>query len=148
MASDPLVVYLTNPRWLRRREFNAFARRISDEVAGGRTFCCCVSTDEHLQQLNRDFRATDRPTDVLSFPAAGPGGAMGDLAISADRAREQAQAHGHEPGVELGILLLHGVLHLMGYDHEGDRGRMRRIETRWRRDLGLPSGLIERTARR
>jgi probable rRNA maturation factor len=73
---------------------------------------------------------------------------LGDLAVSADRAALQADVHGHDPNQEVCILMLHGLLHLLGYDHENDRGRMRRIESKWRTRLGLPAGLIERTRAR
>ncbi len=66
------------------------------------------------------------------------------MAISAARARAQAAQFGHSLDCEIRILMLHGLLHLMGMDHETDRGRMRRAESRWRQKLGLPAGLIER----
>lgn len=69
---------------------------------------------------------------------------LGEIAISVQRAAEQAAEFGHGLDDEVRILMLHGVLHLMGMDHETDRGRMRRAETAWRRKLGLPAGLIER----
>ncbi len=94
--------------------------------------------------MNREFLRNDYPTDVLSFPKLEPNGPLGEIAISADRAREQAKEYGHAVDDEIRILMLHGVLHLMGMDHESDRGRMRRAESKWRRQLGLPAGLIER----
>jgi probable rRNA maturation factor len=100
--------------------------------------------------LNREFRGQDAATDVLSFPAGplpdGRGSEimLGDLAISLPRARAQAAALGHNLELELQILMLHGVLHLAGMDHETDSGRMARAEKRWRLRFGLPSGLIER----
>jgi probable rRNA maturation factor len=84
---------------------------------------------------------------VLSFPSESPSGELGDIAISVDRAREQANAYGHDLSTEVRILLLHGVLHLLGHDHEIDRGKMRRLETRWRKEFGLPTGLIERAGK-
>ena len=66
------------------------------------------------------------------------------MAISVERAQEQARSRGHGLEEEIGILMLHGLLHLLGMDHENDRGRMARAETRWRKKLGLPAGLIER----
>ena len=145
MSPDPLVIFETPARGLRRRELQKFALRLQEEVAGGSAYCCLVSTDEHLQQLNRDFRQADYATDVLSFPAPSPDGGLGDMAISVERAAEQAARHGHETHVELCILMLHGVLHLLGHDHEMDKGQMRRLENRWRKALGLPTGMIERT---
>jgi probable rRNA maturation factor len=84
----------------------------------------------------------------LSFPAPKGAPYLGDLAISYERARDQAREHGHPLEAEIGVLMLHGVLHLTGMDHETDRGQMRRAESRWRRALGLPAALIERTGRR
>jgi probable rRNA maturation factor len=81
---------------------------------------------------------------VLSFPA-GDGSHLGDILISAPQARRQARRFRHSVEQELEILLLHGVLHLLGHDHEHDRGRMQRLERNWRRRLGLPGGLIERS---
>ena len=142
-----MVLFEKSPRTLRRRELTAFAELVSARVAQGRHFCCLLTGDETLHRLNRDFRGKDAPTDVLSFPSPSPDGGLGDIAISVDRAREQAAAYGHALDSELQILLLHGVLHLLGHDHEIDRGQMRRLETRWRKELGLPTGLIERAAK-
>jgi probable rRNA maturation factor len=113
-------------------------------VAGGREFCCLITTDDELTRLNRTFLNKDYATDVLSFPSGIPEGPLGDIAISAERAGEQAQRYGHSIEEEISLLMLHGVLHLLGMDHERDRGRMARAERRWRKDLDLPSALIER----
>jgi probable rRNA maturation factor len=104
-----------------------------------------LTGDSDIQDLNRDFLDKDEPTDVLSFPARDPSQSLGDIAISWQRARAQAASFGHGIEVEIEILLLHGLLHLLGHDHEADRGQMRRLESRWRKTLGLPTGLIERT---
>ncbi len=130
---------------LDRPAVRAFASRLQREVTLGRPFDCAISGDRELQRLNREFLSHDYPTDVLSFPLGASSGLLGDVAISADRARDQAAAHGHGLTEEISILLLHGVLHLLGMDHEGDGGKMRRAETAWRRKLGLPHGLIERS---
>jgi probable rRNA maturation factor len=127
-----------------RRDIRAFAERLESAVAGGRAFCCVVTSDRELRRLNRDFRKKDYPTDVLSFPAIQPNGFLGEIAISFPRARDQANQYGHEVGQEIEILMLHGLLHLLGMDHESDRGRMARAERKWRAALGLPHGLIER----
>lgn len=124
----------------------AFAERIAGEVLEGRGFTCLITGDTRLQALNRDFLKHDYPTDVLSFPAP-DGEDLGEMAISLDRAREQAAAHGHGMLDEIQILMLHGALHLAGHDHETDKGKMRRLETKWRKTLGLPTGLIERARR-
>jgi probable rRNA maturation factor len=129
-----------------------------------------------MRRLNRVFRGVDRPTDVLSFPsgdrrraaptapsgerpqrsgsrrrapAGAPNGAhLGDLAIAVGVAGRQARAEGHGLATELRVLALHGLLHLLGYDHERDRGAMRIVEERLRRRAGLPAGLIARRGRR
>jgi probable rRNA maturation factor len=100
-----------------------------------------LSNNQRLRQLNRRFRRKDKPTDVLSFPR--PSG--GDIAISADIARANARLYGHSITDELKILVLHGILHLAGYDHETDNGRMARAEARLRARLKLPASLIDRT---
>ncbi|MFY9560475.1 MAG: rRNA maturation RNase YbeY [Terriglobales bacterium] len=107
-----------------------------------------VTSNVELRSLNRRFRGQDRPTDVLSFPAL-PGlntGYAGDIAISAEIAAHNARALGHSTAEEIKILALHGILHLRGYDHERDQGRMARREQKLRRDLRLPVGLIERAS--
>jgi probable rRNA maturation factor len=107
-------------------------------------------SDARVRELNRRFRKKDRPTDVLSFPSAGvePGAAaqryLGDVVIAAGVARRQAKEAGHSIQTELRVLALHGLLHLLGYDHERDAGRMARVERRLRRKGGLREGLIER----
>jgi len=126
-----------------------FALRLETEVAAGCPFDCLVTTDAELRRLNRAFRGHDTPTDVLSFPSPQspvPSLSLGDLAISLPRARAQARRFGHSLQLEIRILMLHGLLHLLGMDHEIDRGRMARAERRWRARLRLPHGLIERAA--
>ena len=126
-----------------------FARKLETTVAHGCPFDCLITTDSELRRLNREFRGNDVATDVLSFPAGqvpngGGSERLGDLAISAARARAQAREFGHTLEHEIQILMLHGLLHLLGLDHETDTGRMARAEKRWRKRLGLPHGLIER----
>jgi probable rRNA maturation factor len=107
-----------------------------------------LTTDRAIRRLNREYRGKDKATDVLSFPAdrlAQKGEKIaGDLAISVDTARRQSAAQGHLLATELKVLILHGLLHLAGYDHEADNGRMARRELALRAQLGLPHGLIER----
>lgn len=108
-----------------------------------------LTGDAHIRLLNRRFRHKDKPTDVLSFPAAEvPGRPLvaGDLAISVETAARQAEELGHSLAAELQILILHGFLHLAGYDHEQDSGQMGRREATLRRRLGLDHSLIERSA--
>jgi probable rRNA maturation factor len=144
------------PASLRRADIERFARTLQKEVAKGRHFDTLIAGDAELRRFNRDFRGQDHATDVLSFPAGpkqplpngrgsdGSGAFLGDIAISLGRARAQAREFGHAIEQEVQILMLHGVLHLCGHDHESDSGAMARAEKRWRAKLGLPHGLIER----
>ncbi len=144
-AEDGLVLFARGTSRLRRHGIEDFAETLQQDVAGGRRFACLLTGDAELRRLNRTFLQHDYATDVLSFPSGSRSGFLGEIAISTDRAREQAGEQGHGVGEELKILMLHGVLHLLGMDHETDRGRMARAETRWRRRFQLPAGLIERT---
>jgi probable rRNA maturation factor len=104
-----------------------------------------LTTDAGIRGLNRRFRKKNKATDVLSFPVDDVSfGAAGDLAISVETAARQAAEQGHRLSMELRVLMLHGMLHLAGYDHESDAGEMARKERRLRTKLGLPLGLIER----
>jgi probable rRNA maturation factor len=105
-----------------------------------------LAGDRTLRRLNRDYRGKDKATDVLSFPAAEElaGEHGGDLAISLDTAKRQAEEHGHTLRDEVRVLLLHGLLHLSGMDHETDRGEMAELEGVLRARLRLPNGLIAR----
>jgi probable rRNA maturation factor len=107
-----------------------------------------LTSNSELRALNSRFRGKDRPTDVLSFPPVfGLGNAFaGDVAISAEMAAHNARRLGHSPAKEVEILVLHGLLHLAGYDHERDHGEMARTEERLRRALRLPAGLIDRSS--
>jgi probable rRNA maturation factor len=142
------------PAELDRRSLERFARTLRDEVSSGLGFTCMVTDDREIRRLNREFRGKDYPTDVLSFPisldlvvAASPPEiaiTLGDIAISANRAEAQAAERRHSTQTEIQILMLHGLLHLLGMDHETDRGKMARAEAAWRKHLALPMGLIER----
>jgi probable rRNA maturation factor len=131
------------PATLHRTRLERFARLAQSQVARGREFHCLITGDAEIRSLNRQFRGKDAVTDVLSFPSEG-NDPIGDIAISLGRARAQAREFGHSSEEEVCILLLHGVLHLLGMDHETDNGAMARAELRWRRKLKLPAGLIER----
>ena len=102
-----------------------------------------IVPDNRVRLLNRQYRRKDAPTDVLSFPSE-ERGYLGDIVIAAGVARRQAADAGHSLQTELRVLALHGLLHLLGYDHEHDDGRMARLEARLRRQGGLREGLIER----
>ena len=105
-----------------------------------------LADDRTLRRLNGMFRGKDKATDVLSFPAAAEFNGLhaGDLAISLETAGRQAREHGHSLRDEVRVLLLHGLLHLSGMDHEADRGEMAAREAELRTRLRLPSGLIAR----
>lgn len=124
----------------------AWLAGIAPRAATG-TLTVVVTTDRRIRRLNRQWRGLDTATDVLSFPAGddpGPVRHLGDLVISRETAARQARQAGHPLATELRVLALHGLLHLLGYDHERDSGRMARIERKLRRQGGLPAGLIER----
>lgn len=105
-----------------------------------------LSDDRELRRLNRQFRGKNKPTDVLSFPSPKEIAEehAGDLAISIETAARQADAYGHTLDAEVRVLLLHGLLHLSGMDHETDTGEMATREAALRRELRLPNTLIER----
>jgi probable rRNA maturation factor len=119
-------------------------RLVAPARAKGSVTIALVS-DARVRALNRRYRRKDRATDVLSFPAEEPD-QLGDVVIATGVARRQARTAGHSLGTELRVLALHGLLHLLGYDHERDAGRMARAERRLRRRGGLREGLIEREA--
>ena len=102
-----------------------------------------IVPDARVRALNKKFRRKNANTDVLSFPADEPG-CLGDIVISSGVAARKARAARHSVSTELRVLALHGLLHLLGYDHERDDGRMARLERRLRRIGGLREGLIER----
>jgi probable rRNA maturation factor len=125
--------------------------RVAPSGTSGRVSIALVS-DARIRGLNRRFRGVDRVTDVLSFPAAERGtGAreamLGDIAIARGVAARQAAGAGHSTATELRVLALHGLLHLLGYDHHDDGGQMARMERRLRRKGGLRESLIERAER-
>ncbi len=112
-----------------------------------------LTTDARVRALNRRYRGIDRTTDVLSFPLEDDRTALaprhlGDVVIARGTAARQARHAGHSTGTELRILALHGLLHLLGYDHEDGSPAMSRIERRLRRKGGLREGLIERAEAR
>jgi probable rRNA maturation factor len=136
-----------------RRPLELFLRRVWDELGlEGAEVTICLVSDAEIARMNAAFRGKKGPTDVLSFPAAeerrplgikrGQRGAiknryLGDIAISPATARRNAKTYERTLGNEIRILMLHGVLHLLGYDHETDRGAMDRLERKLRLRLGL-----------
>ena len=94
-------------------------------------------SDQKIRELNRQFRNVDKATDVLSFPSDSSDGEMGDIAISIETAARQAKENGLTLDGEIAQLLLHGLLHLSGYDHETDNGEMNRLELKLRKKLRI-----------
>lgn len=127
-----------------KRAIRTFARNLATRVANCRPFLCVLADDRELRRLNNYFLGHDYPTDVLSFPSAGGDEDLGEMTISAERAEAQALEFGHSRTEEICILMLHGLLHLCGLDHERDGGRMAIAEQRWREELKLPLNLIAR----
>jgi probable rRNA maturation factor len=136
-----------------RRSIEMFLRRLGGELKLGKAgVTVCFVSDPEIARMNLDFRGKKGATDVLSFPAEArkkprglrrkssadfADGSAGDIAISAETARRNAARFRRPLAVELRILILHGALHLLGYDHETDHGEMNRAEKRLRRRLGL-----------
>jgi probable rRNA maturation factor len=142
---DPhLVVDVVSTPGARPRGLARWLADVAPRRARGTVTVALVS-DARIRALNRRYRRTDAVTDVLSFPAGEPG-SLGDVVIAAGVARRQAAAAAHSFSTEVRILALHGLLHLLGYDHEQDDGAMARLEHRLRRRGGLREGLIERAA--
>lgn len=131
------------------------------------TVSVAIVSDARVRALNRQYRRIDHPTDVLSFPvdnspprtqssrrsepkefsarsASSAARFLGDIVIARGVARRQAREAGHSEATEMKVLALHGLLHLLGYDHERDNGAMARLERKLRRRGGLREGLIER----
>jgi probable rRNA maturation factor len=131
-----------------RRSLAQFIHTICLRVAESRPFVCLLAGDAHLQQLNRDFLSNNYPTDVLSFPSNAIKPELGELAISMERAAAQAAEFGHSTIDEVKILILHGLLHLTGLDHETGDTKMAREEKRWRAEFQLPETLIARAGRK
>jgi probable rRNA maturation factor len=143
-----------------RRPLEEFLHRVEKELRlGGSDVTVCFVSDTEIARMNLAFRKKEGPTDVLSFPAEREKrkklyteGAentegtesrpkteryLGDIAIAPETARRYAKKNGRSLSNELRVLILHGVLHLLGYDHETDRGEMNRIEQKMRRRFGL-----------
>jgi probable rRNA maturation factor len=135
-----MVIFETSVNSVSATQLQRFARRAQTLARVKGEVDILISGNTRLRDLNRRFRHKSKPTDVLSFPR--PSG--GDIAISAEIARANAQHYGHGLADELKILVLHGMLHLAGYDHESDDGRMGRMEARLRSQLKLPASLIDR----
>ena len=121
---------------LTRREIATFARRVLRAVgAEPEELSIAFVGDEAMRELNRRFRRKNKTTDVLTFPGDGP--LLGEIVISVDQARRQAADEKHSLATEVRYLILHGILHALGYDHETDNGEMNALELKVRRTVGL-----------
>jgi probable rRNA maturation factor len=122
---------------VRARRLRPWLERLLDELApASRSLGVRFCGDREMRRTNRQFRGLDKTTDVLSFPGEGEGGDtehLGDILISVPVARNQAAEAHHAPDREIRILLLHGILHCLGHDHETDQGEMERLERRLRK---------------
>lgn len=159
MAAARLRVSVSSPDATDRSTHGLAAWLAAAAPASGRgEVSVAMVSDRRMRSLNRQFRGKDAVTDVLSFSEKGPGifsdagrgkrspaPFLGDIVIASGIARRQAKEAGHAVRTEVRVLALHGLLHLLGYDHESDNGRMRRVEARLRKRAGLREGLIERS---
>jgi probable rRNA maturation factor len=124
-----------------RQTLAGFAARARELAGVSGEVAVLITSSQQIQQLNRRFRRKNKPTDVLSFPREDGG----DIAISAEIAQSNAQRFRHSTAAEIKVLILHGMLHLAGYDHETDNGRMQKREAKLRAQLRLPASLIQRS---
>lgn len=145
-----MVILQKKVAGLNEGALHRFVLRARNAVGLRATVNVLVTSSATVRSLNRQFRSQNKATDVLSFPAlstnpsSGTRTVAGDVAISADIARQNAIRLGHPVAQEIKILVLHGILHLAGFDHERDNGQMARKEAKLRRALRLPVALIER----
>jgi probable rRNA maturation factor len=135
------MIEIVNRQRIRRLHVVPWIKRVEKmlDVIGSPDSSLTVAfvSDKKIRELNRQFRGVDKPTDVLSFPSDSSDGEMGDIAISIETAARQAKQSGLTLNGEIAQLLLHGLLHLSGYDHETDNGEMNRLELRLRKKLRI-----------
>lgn len=119
--------------------WTTFTERALNAIGkNGATVTIAFVSDQSIRKLNQQFRSINKTTDVLSFPAGGPDEMnLGDIAVSVETATAQAKENGLSFDDETAQLILHGLLHLSGYDHETDNGEMNRLELSLRRKLGI-----------
>ena len=143
----PTVVFKQPVTGLSQRALTEFVAEACRAAGLKGSVSVLLTSSPEMRTLNSRFRGKNHATDVLSFPSPLDNGFAGDIAVSLDIAARNARSLGHSVGKEVQILVLHGILHLAGYDHEGDDGEMARRERRLRRQFKLPIALIEREGR-
>lgn len=146
---NPTIIFERKPSGLNSRLLSSFVLKASSAAGLRGAVAVLITGNPKIRELNTRFRGKNQSTDVLSFPAAASANEFaGDVAVSLDVATSNARLLGHSVSDEIRILILHGILHLAGYDHESDRGEMAEKEILLRRRFALPTGLIERSFRR
>ena len=144
-SSHPIIVSEKKIPGLGSRGLDSFVLKASHAAGLSGAVSVLITGNSSMRGLNARFRGKNRPTDVLSFPAAASAnGFVGDIAVSLDVAVANARLLGHSVADEIRLLILHGILHLAGYDHESEQGEMAKEEIVLRKRLALPTGLIER----
>jgi probable rRNA maturation factor len=143
LFTTKVVILEHDEEGIRERSLTLFATKARRAMKLRGEVNIRVTSSREMRELNRRFRKKNTPTDVLSFPSSIPQLA-GDIAISAEIAAANAAGLGHSTETELKVLIVHGLLHLAGYDHETDDGEMGTREAKLREALKLPVGLIER----
>jgi probable rRNA maturation factor len=146
-GAEELVTFQRRVAGLTELALSRFTARARRATGLKGTVDVLVTANAEMKSLNRRFRGKDKATDVLSFtppPDSLRKQLAGEIAISAEIAAQNARVFGHTAAQEVKILVLHGILHLRGYDHERDNGQMARRERQLRGELRLPDGLIER----
>jgi probable rRNA maturation factor len=143
----PTIILKRRVSGASEKAIQRFAARACNAAGLRGCITVLVTGNREIQALNARFRRKKYATDVLSFPPPVFSESFaGDIAISLDIAARNARALGHSVSDEIRILILHGILHLAGYDHEGDKGEMTQKELTLRKKLALPAGLIERSS--
>jgi probable rRNA maturation factor len=148
MPANSMVIARKQVGGLSAAALTRFSTRAANAVGLRGQVNILLTTNQEMKSLNLRFRGKNVATDVLSFPTSTsewPAGFAGDIAVSVEMASKNASRLGHSAAEEVKILVLHGLLHLAGYDHERDHGAMARKEERLRTRLGLPVALIERS---
>ena len=141
----PTIILKRPVKGLSKRALTEFVAQACRAAGLKGSVTVMVTNSREMLVLNSRFRGKNQATDVLSFPPPAVDDEFaGDIAVSVDIAARNAKSLGHSLGQEVQILVLHGILHLAGYDHEGDAGEMAERERQLRRRFKLPTGLIER----